>query len=179
MIEIIYILLIVIANLLTANIEPLNISLFIIPCGTLFIGFTFIVRDILQKKVGHKKIYLYIFLAMLINFLMSIINKDLFYITLASMLAFIFSETIDTEIYTKFKNKCFGDRIILSGIFSSFIDSIIFVVIGLSPLTTNILSWNLIFYTIIGQYLFKLIIQIIVGIIYKIKNKNLKLWGYI
>ena len=171
MYRLLYILILILANIVTACVVPFEISIFIIPAGTFFIGFTFIIRDFLQQKHGKFNTYCYIALALIINLLMSVINNDIFWITFASIISFIISEIVDTEIYSKYINEKMSKRVLYSGIISSLFDSTLFVIIGLSPLTTNIIPWNYIFYAIIGQYIVKGFIQISASGILKILNR--------
>ena len=98
-------------------------------------------------------------------------SSDL-YITVASGLAFIVSEIVDTEIYSRVKSAMYK-RVIYSGIFGGILDSTIFVIIGLSPLTTGIIAWSLVIYAIVGQISVKIIMQFIgAGIIYKFNKQN-------
>lgn len=56
-----YLLSIVVANVVTAAFAPLQFGMFIVPMGTLFVGATFIFRDLVQNKYGRKKrIYLFL-----------------------------------------------------------------------------------------------------------------------
>lgn len=167
-----YILSILVANIVTGTFAPITIGMFIIPCGTLFIGASFILRDLVQNKYGKKKTYYYILIALIISCLFSITSGDIFYITVASGLAFIVSEIVDTEIYSRVKS-AMHKRVIYSGIFGGILDSTIFVIIGLSPLTTGIIAWGLVIYAIVGQISVKIIMQFIgAGIIYKFNKQN-------
>lgn len=56
-----YLLSIVTANVVTAAFAPLQFGMFIVPMGTLFIGATFIFRDLVQNKYGRGKTYLFIY----------------------------------------------------------------------------------------------------------------------
>ncbi|MNZ50763.1 hypothetical protein D3C78_685570 [compost metagenome] len=48
-----------------------------------------------------------------------------------------------------------------SGIVGGILDSVIFVVIGLSPLGANFIPWNAVIFAIIGQIVVKTIMQLL------------------
>ena len=159
-----YLLSIVTANVVTAAFAPLQFGMFIVPMGTLFIGATFIFRDLVQNKYGRGKTYLFILIALIISAVVSFILGDTLLIVLASALSFVVAETADTEIYTRLKLPM-AWRVFYSGIVGGFLDSAIFVVIGLSPLGANILPWEAVPAAILGQILVKTIIQMIGALI--------------
>lgn len=160
MIWLLYILIILISNIITGSFQPLDIYGFIIPCGTFLIGITFILRDFIQIKYGKTKIYILILISMICSFIYSIYHHDIFYITIASSIAFLVSETIDTEIFSRLKTS-FTNKVLISGIIGGLFDSILFVIIGLSPLTSNILQWIDIINGIEGQFVIKSTMQFI------------------
>ncbi|NRR19754.1 VUT family protein [Brevibacillus sp. MS2.2] len=169
-----YLVAIVSANVITASTVPFKFGVFIIPAGTFIIGLTFILRDFVQTYFGRKKTYYYIFLATFLSAITSYLLGDTLWIVLASILTFLVSETTDTEIYSRLKLP-FAWRVFYSGIVGGFLDSVIFVVIGLSPLGANFLPWNAVLYAIIGQIIVKTIIQMFAtGIIRTFAGKVFK-----
>ena len=58
---ILYLSVIVFSNIITAAFNPINLFGLLIPCGTIFIGLTFILRDLCQEKYDKKNIYLYVY----------------------------------------------------------------------------------------------------------------------
>lgn len=128
-----YLLSIVTANVVTAALMPLQFGIFIIPMGTLFIGATFIFRDLVQNKYGRGKTYLFILTALILSAIVSALLGDSLMIVAASALSFIISETADTEIYTRLKLPI-AWRVFYSGIVGGFFDSVVFVLVGLSHL---------------------------------------------
>lgn len=86
------------------------------------------------------------------------------------------AETADTEIYSRLKLPM-AWRVLYSGIVGGFLDSAIFVVIGLSPLGANILPWEAVPAAIVGQIIVKTIIQmfgaLILGQVGSLKEKRL------
>jgi queuosine precursor transporter len=155
-----YLLAIISANVVTAGTKPLHIGLFLIPAGTFIIGATFILRDFVQRFIGRKKTYLTIIVAMLLSGVTSFTLGDTLWITVASVLTFLVSETSDTEIYTRLKMPL-AWKVAYSGIVGGILDSIIFVIIGLSPLGANFLPWNGVVYAVAGQIIVKVLVQII------------------
>ena len=161
---IIYLISIVTANVVTAAFAPLQMGVFIVPMGTLFIGATFIFRDLVQNKYGRKKTYIFIGTALLLSAVVSAILGDTLIIVLASALSFAVAETTDTEIYSRLKLPM-SWRVFYSGIVGGLLDSVIFVIIGLSPLGANFLPWEAVPAAILGQVIVKTMIQGIAAVI--------------
>ncbi|MGD6893727.1 VUT family protein [Bacillus infantis] len=159
-----YLLSIITANVITAAFAPLQLGIFIVPMGTFLIGATFIFRDLVQNKFGRKKTYFLIFTALILSAIVSFILGDTMLIVLASALSFIIAESTDTEIYTRL-NLPMSWRVFYSGLVGGLLDSVVFVIIGLSPLGANFLPWEAVPAAIIGQVIFKSIIQGIAAII--------------
>lgn len=153
-----YLIAIVTANVVTASFAPLSIGVFIVPMGTLFIGATFILRDLVQNAFGRKKTYLAIGIALAMSAIVSYILGDTLLIVLASAISFVISETTDTEIYSRLKLPM-AWRVFYSGLVGGFLDSAIFVIIGLSPLGANFLPWEAVPFAILGQVIVKTVIQ--------------------
>ncbi|MFC4402462.1 VUT family protein [Gracilibacillus xinjiangensis] len=170
-----YLLSIVTANVVTAAFMPLQLGIFIIPMGTLFIGATFIFRDLVQNKYGRGKTYLFIFTALFLSAVVSFLLGDTLMIVAASALSFIIAETADTEIYTRLKLPI-AWRVFYSGIVGGFLDSVVFVIVGLSPLGAGMLPWEAVPGAILGQIIAKTIIQmigaIVINQVYGVKQKN-------
>ncbi|KAB8136747.1 VUT family protein [Gracilibacillus oryzae] len=170
-----YLLSIVTANVVTAAFMPLQFGVFIIPMGTLFIGATFIFRDLVQNKFGRGKTYAFIFTALFLSALVSSLLGDTLMIVAASALSFIISETADTEIYTRLKLPM-AWRVFYSGIVGGFFDSVVFVIVGLSPLGAGMLPWEAVPAAILGQIIAKTIVQMIGAIVlnqvYVVKEKR-------
>lgn len=171
-----YLVSIVIANVVTAAFAPLQFGMFIVPMGTLFVGATFIFRDLVQNKYGRVKTYLFIFIALALSALVSFMLGDTLLIVFASAISFVVAETADTEIYTRLKLPM-AWRVFYSGIVGGFLDSVIFVIIGLSPLGANILPWEAVPAAIVGQIIVKTVIQtigaLILSRVYVMKEKRL------
>jgi len=158
----IYLLSIVLANVITAKFAPLDLGLFIIPYGTLFIGLTLVMRDMVQNKYGRMKTYMWIVAALVLSAITSHLLGDALWVVFASTLSFIISETADTEIYTRFKLP-FVKRVMYSGVVAGFLDSSVFVIVGIGPLGLGYVSWALVPYAILGQWVAKALMQLIVA----------------
>lgn len=153
-----YLVSIIAANVVTAAFAPLNLGAFIVPMGTLLIGATFIFRDLVQNKYGRKKTYLFIGVALILSALVSQLLGDTLLIVVASAISFAVAETTDTEIYSRLKLPM-AWRVFYSGLVGGLLDSVIFVIIGLSPLGANFFSWEAVPFAIIGQVVVKTLIQ--------------------
>lgn len=103
---------------------------------------------------------------MILSALTSYLLGDTLWIVFASIITFAVSETTDTEIYTRLKLP-FHLRVAYSGIVGGILDSIIFVIVGLSPLGANILPWDAVFLAIVGQIIVKTIVQLLAAVIVK------------
>src|SRR5699024_9201159 len=126
----IYILSIVLANVVTAKFEPLNLGLFIIPYVTLFIGVTLVMRDMVQNWYGRKETYVLSVLALRSCALISYSLVGELQVVLGSTLRIGISETTDREIYTRHKLP-FVRRVMTSAIVSGLLDPSVFVLLGI------------------------------------------------
>ncbi|QGQ46010.1 VUT family protein [Metabacillus sediminilitoris] len=153
-----YLISIILANVITAAFAPLLFGVFIVPMGTLLIGATFIFRDLVQNKYGRKKTYWLIGIALFLSAVVSYLLGDTLIIVLASAISFLIAETTDTEIYTRLKLPM-SWRVFYSGLVGGLLDSVVFVIIGLSPFGANYLPWEAVPAAIIGQVLVKTLIQ--------------------
>lgn len=170
-----YLVSIVTANVVTARFMPLEFGMFLVPMGSFFIGATFIFRDLVQNKYGRKKTYLFIFLALVLSAAVSYSLGDTLVIVAASALSFLVAETTDTEIYTRLKLPM-AWRVFYSGIVGGLLDSVIFVVVGLSPMGAGFIPWEAVPAAIVGQVIVKMVMQMIgaaflaQGLVYKEKR---------
>lgn len=154
MIGYIYLISIIFANIVTASIQPIAAGPFIIPAGTLLIGAAFVLRDLTQEELGKTRTYALIVAALALSAITALIMGDGISIVAASGIAFILSETIDTEVYSRWPGSI-SSRVLASGVAGGLVDSSVFVIIGLSPMGAGFLSWDLVPYAIIGQYVTK------------------------
>ena len=155
-----YLVIIAVSNVITAMFPPFLLfnGLVIIPTGSVFVGVTFLLRDFVQMRYGKRITYAAIFAASLISAAISWAVGDTVYIAIASVAAFLVSESLDTEIFSRLK-KSFACRVALSGIVGGIADSMVFVVLGLSPIGAAILTWDQVPYAILGQAIVKAVVQ--------------------
>ena len=121
------------------------------PPMSIVVGLIFILRDFAQKEIGHR-----VFIAMLIGAFLSYIMANP-YIAVASLVAFLVSETVDWGVYT-FTGKPLHQRILISSLLSTPVDSAIFLLmIGNFSLlaTTTMFASKMLAALIIWYYLGK------------------------
>jgi uncharacterized PurR-regulated membrane protein YhhQ (DUF165 family) len=169
---ILYLAVIVSANVVTAAFAPISLGVLLIPAGSLLIGVTFILRDLVQRAVGRRNTYILIGMAMILSAITSYLLGDTLWIVFASAITFLASETTDTEIYSRLRLPM-SYRVLYSGIVGGVIDSVLFILIGLSPLGSGILPWEAVGYAILGQILVKTTIQLIGALLVGIISKSL------
>ena len=155
-----YLLIIVLANVITAMFQPIQWFGLIIPCGSFLVGITFFLRDFIQLRIGRTKVYKLILLAAGISGAISLSFGDSLSITIASVISFFISEMFDTEIFTRLKLSL-NSRVLVSGLIGGLLDSSIFVILALSPIGSAILPWNSVPYAILGQMIVKCCMQFI------------------
>ncbi len=159
-----YLVSIVTANVVTARFAPFEFAIFIVPMGSFFIGATFIFRDLVQNKYGRTKTYGFILFALVLSAAVSYSLGDTLIIVAASALSFLVAETADTEIYTRLKLPM-AWRVFYSGVVGGFLDSVVFVVVGLSPIGAGFVPWAAVPAAIVGQIIVKTVMQMIGAIV--------------
>ena len=124
-----YVLSIILGNLLVVWLGLVNFMGLVFPAGAVAIGLTFSLRDFVQRSFGHK-VWYFMITATVITALMSFALANMpippWKVALASSVAFVVSEFIDWLVYTIMKKDIVW-RIIVSNLFSTPIDSILFV----------------------------------------------------
>jgi uncharacterized PurR-regulated membrane protein YhhQ (DUF165 family) len=157
-----YIAAIVAANVTTAHTAPLMIGAFAVTNGTWFIAATFPLRDAVQLHAGRRASYAAIGVALGASAATSSALGDTLAITAASALAFAVSESIDTETFTRLRCRL-SRRVLISGMISAPIDSVLFAVVGLSPLGAGFVAWSDLWRVIAAQIVAKSIVQAVVA----------------
>jgi len=153
-----YIASIVAANVLTAHTAPLILGAFIVTSGTWFIALTFPLRDAVQIHTTKAFSYVAIAVALGASALTSWRLGDTLWITGASALAFAVSETLDTEVFTRLRGNL-PKRVLISGLVSVPADSILFAVVGLSPLGVGFVPYGNLWRVVVAQIVAKSIVQ--------------------
>ena len=115
-----YIILIVLVNWGFTVVPLIPILGEMFPPMSLAVGLIFVLRDFAQREIGHKVIG-----AMLIGGLLSYFMADPF-VAIASVTAFLISESADWAVYTWTK-KPFAQRILISSMVSTPIASAVFL----------------------------------------------------
>jgi uncharacterized PurR-regulated membrane protein YhhQ (DUF165 family) len=116
------------AAIIIANIGFTHLPMIPLPGGEMLapmsflVGFIFVIRDFSQKEIGHKVLG-----AMAVGGLLSYYMADPF-VAYASVVAFLISETVDWGVYT-FTDKPLKQRILLSSLIGTPVDSAIFMLI--------------------------------------------------
>ena len=124
-----YILSIILGNLLVVYLGIIHMFGLVFPAGAIAIGLTFSLRDFVQRSFGHKVWYFMIIstiLTALLSFVLANMPIPPWKVALASAVAFIVSEATDWLVYTITKKDIIF-RIIVSNLFSTPLDSILFV----------------------------------------------------
>lgn len=128
-----YMLSIVFANLAVAEFGLVTFFGLTFPAGAVMIGLTFSLRDFVQREWGHKDVWYFMIATTVITILMGVTLSDLpiplWKVALASGVAFIVSEAIDWLVFYFLKKDIIW-RICISNIFSTPIDSLLFVSIA-------------------------------------------------
>jgi len=154
---ILYVGFIILADVLAARwIIPLPFGLFV-PAGVFAIAPIFTLRDSIHRKYGAKHVVILIMIASVLSYGFSIVfgSPMLGKVTIASVIAFIVSEYSDTLIYHLTRHQTWMNRVMKSNAVSTFLDSIIFI--GL--------AFGLVIPLVLGQYIVKMLIAGVVGLI--------------
>lgn len=137
---ILYLLSILAANLLVIWFGIVKLGPIMFPAGAVLIGLTFTFRDLVQRRFGKWKCWWWMAAATIITAFLS------FDLAVASGLAFIAAEGVDWLIYS-YSKTTFKNRVVLSNLFGTPIDSLVFVTLAF--------GWN--WAAIWGQTLVKLV----------------------
>lgn len=128
--------LVYIASIVAVNFGFVHVPLLPTPFGdmwppmSLAVGLVFVLRDFAQREIGH-----WVLVAMLIGAALSYVMATPI-IAVASLVAFSISELVDWALYS-FTKRPFKDRILISSIISTPIDSAVFLgMIGLLSATS-------------------------------------------
>lgn len=130
----------------------------LVSVGTLFFGVTFTQRDRVHHR-GRKAVYTMIFVAAVLNSLMSILMDVSWRIILASFTAIVLAEAADTEVYQKLIRRPWLQRVAGSNAVSIPMDSALFTFIafaGVFPFTKMVAI-------IFGDVVLKAVISVIVA----------------
>ncbi|HEY3296592.1 MAG TPA: VUT family protein [bacterium] len=150
LLSVLYVILIVAANIFASLwMVPLPFGVKA-PAGVFFFAPLFTLRDRIQIDRGTRWVYMLIAITAVLSWLMGVFVglPLLARISLASVAAFIVSESLDTLLFTVVK-RSFVQRSLISNLFSSVADSAIFITLAF--------GWNP--RIILGQWIIKMIIS--------------------
>lgn len=142
-----YIATIVIVNIGFDALPMIQTPLGVLPVMAFFVGVIFILRDFVQRRVGHLKVIPLMLVGAVITWF--IVSPAL---ALASVAAFMISEFVDWAVYTGTK-KTFEERVLISSALSTPVDSAVFlgmigfltpgslIVMTASKMLVSVLMW--------------------------------------
>lgn len=164
-----YVLSIVLANFFVAWFGLVTMFGLTFPAGALFIGLTFSIRDFVQREFGHAKVWYFMIASTIVTAIMgpalSHLPIPLWKVALASGVAFVVSEAMDWAVFYILKKDIIW-RICISNIFSTPIDSILFVGIAFG-------SWSFLAPPVYGQTIVKYLSGLLViPVIIYFRNKR-------
>jgi queuosine precursor transporter len=138
---------------------PLNLPFGLITTvGTLVFGLTFTLRDELHSQ-GLRKVYFGIaiasLLALVVNFVLGLPLQIIF----ASLVAFVFSETLDTQAFQNFRSQNWLYKCLFSNFLSVPFDAVVFNLFAFWNTPLQPIIWQL----IISQVVFKYIVATILA----------------
>jgi queuosine precursor transporter len=129
-----YVAVVAVSNLLVDKF--INLGAFgLLSAGTITFGITFTIRDLahqasVQAGLGRRPIFYMIGAAAVVNVLVAIATNTPARFLIASFLAILVSEGIDTEIYHRLRSRSWLVRVISSNAVSVPLDSSIFTVVA-------------------------------------------------
>jgi hypothetical protein len=129
-----YVAVVAVSNLLVDKF--INLGAFgLLSAGTITFGITFTIRDLahqasVQAGLGRRPIFYMIGVAAVVNVLVAIATNTPARFLIASFLAILVSEGIDTEIYHRLRSRSWLVRVISSNAVSVPLDSSIFTVVA-------------------------------------------------
>lgn len=160
------------SSIITAHTTPADIGPFLVTWGTWLIGFTFVMRDAVHLAYGKRVAYLAIAAALVVAAVTSAALGDPLAIVAGSALAIGISESLDTEVFARWRGRL-STRIAISGLAGSTLDSVVFVLVALSPWTTGIVPWSQIPNVIAGQILAKGAVQLLAAAAVRARENRL------
>ena len=137
---VLYLLGIIAANLLVHWFGLVSFAGLVFPAGAVMVGLTFSFLAMLQRHYGKWQCWIWMLAASVITYLF---NQQL---AVASVTAFLVSETVDWAVYTWLPGS-FRRRLVMSNVLGTPLDSIVFVTLAFG------LTWQ----AIVGQSIVKFI----------------------
>jgi uncharacterized PurR-regulated membrane protein YhhQ (DUF165 family) len=148
---IIYIAAVLVANLTATWFLPLPVF-GQVAVGTFIFGFTFTQRDRMHAR-GRKFVYTVIGIAAFLSTILSAMGQVPSRIILASVIAIVLAETVDTEVYQRLLAKSWWHRVLTSNAVSIPLDSIFFNLVAFLGVFDARMLVSLIFGEIVVKFL--------------------------
>jgi uncharacterized PurR-regulated membrane protein YhhQ (DUF165 family) len=164
LITIAYVVIVAVSNLLVDKFIDLG-AFGLLSAGTITFGITFTIRDLAHQAsvragLGRQPVFLMIGIAALVNVLVAMATDTPARFLVASFLAILISEGIDTEIYHRLRTRSWLVRVLSSNAVSVPLDSSIFTIVaffgvaGYDAITMlQIVQADLIFKFLVGTIL--------------------------
>jgi uncharacterized PurR-regulated membrane protein YhhQ (DUF165 family) len=149
---IIYVSAVLLANLTATWFVPLPIF-GQVAVGTFVFGFTFTQRDRMHAR-GRKFVYTVIGISALLSVALSALGQVPPRIILASVVAILLAETVDTEIYQRLLAKSWWHRVLTSNAVSIPLDSLFFNLVAF----LGVFEWRLLVSIIFGEIVVKFLV---------------------
>ena len=150
----------IMATLVTIWFKPLDLGLIAIPPSSWVMGFTFlyitIIADRLGNKIAGNMIWILLILTSFICFLMDYSQGIVF----ASGIAFLVGQLSTKALYNLTKHS------LASSMIGSFIDAVIWILLGLSPIGIGSVPWSMFINAVIGQVVIQFLMQYLANKIY-------------
>ena len=129
-----YVVVVAVSNLLVDKFIDLG-AFGLLSAGTITFGITFTIRDLahqasVQAGLGRRPIFTMIGVAAVVNVLVAMATNTPARFLIASFLAILVSEGIDTEIYHRLRSRSWLVRVISSNAVSVPLDSSIFTIVA-------------------------------------------------
>jgi uncharacterized PurR-regulated membrane protein YhhQ (DUF165 family) len=159
-----YVVIVAVSNLLVDKFIDLG-AFGLLSAGTITFGITFTIRDLAHQAsvragLGRRPIFLMIGIAALVNVAVALVTNTPPRFLVASFLAILISEGIDTEIYHRLRTRSWLMRVLSSNAVSVPLDSSIFTIVaffgvaGYDAITMlQIVQADLIFKFLVGTIL--------------------------
>lgn len=148
------------ANIITAHTVPLALGPFLVTWGTLAAGATFILRDLVQVEYGRRVAYAVIGAGLIVAAVTSAVLGDTLAVVVGSAAAFAVGESFDTEVFSRMRAGV-AARVAVSGLVGGTLDTVVFVVVALSPLWSGFVPWDKVPNAILGVVLVKAAMQFV------------------
>lgn len=143
----------ILATLVTVWFKPLDLGIIAIPPSSWVMGFSFllitIISDYSGSSVASKMIWIMLAMTSGICFILGYSQM----LVLASGVAFVLGQFATKLLYKITRHP------LLSSMAGSFIDAIIWILLGLSPIGIGSVPWSMFVYAVLGQILVQFIMQ--------------------